>query len=1293
MPKNFTHLNIHSDHSLLKGFGTIKEYVDKAKINGQNALALTDNNSMTGIYSFIKYCESNKIKPIPGITLNIAPNGVAHKDIYSFDENARNPLPNRGANTTLTILAKNQEGLKNLFKLTELSYEEDNFFIVPRVDLEILNFYKDNLIIMSGSVESELGVRLELNQKEEALKHARYLKDLFKDNFYIEINKRTINNTRVEADLIKIADTIDSKIIYTNEAYYPNPEDSYMQELVMCLDSKSRMSETSTVYGGRRPALGSKDYYLKDNVEIEEDIDSIFKDRSDEIYNNIEYLVNQVDSFSLEYNQHLRPKLDIPTQFKSNIEYLKFLINEGFKNKRGSASKEIKKESINRVKQELEVIVANDFVDYFLVVADFCNWAQNNGVPIGTGRGSCAGSEIAYLLNIHKTDPLRFGLLFERFISPGRGAIFHIDYEDNSSEESVASDTRIVNGVKKYIHELQIGDIIDNKKIKDIKIINAGSPPDVDTDFQTEGRNKVIEYVRNKYGLENVALIITYMPFKVKNAFKDMCSINEVNFALANKLSSAIPANLNDGQSLEDFYLSNDGKELQNKVVNLPSKLTDNRMKSLISKDTKYISNDDLLLARMNYIQIDSELLDTRDKIEQSIKQASKLENRIRNTGVHACGIIISSDKLTNTIPLQITEKDGEMQATTQWTYPTCESLGLIKMDFLGLDTVDIIYNTVNFIKEFKGIEIDVEKDIINSDLKDPKTMELFQKAETVGIFQFSKSGVRKLLKEVKPTEFEELAAITALYRPGPMGIGLHADFAKRKNNESARIPVHKDFYGTKVEEILKPNLNALIFQENIMQIARQCAGFTAKEADILRKAIGKKNMDIMNSMKERFIDGMMNNKEDHYTKESVEYLWEAFTGFGQYAFNKSHSYSYALNSYQCAYLKVHYPVEFMAATLRQRADSKDQVDEIIQEIQRMNIELRPPNINESYYRARPSKDGKAILYGISNIKGISRDLVHEIIEERNKNGIYKDFNDFVFRLSDKLTKSSLMVLSQAGCFDILGIDRKSIYDNADYIIKQLSQKQKENKMLENSLFSMMAKPQEEIMTMSIKIPEGEWSFIDKIEKEKEVLSSYLSAHPLDTILKDENIEKVNLNANGNIDTIVLISDIEVKAPDLAFIMIDNKNSQKTLRLTKKDAMRLYKGRLYSQKNRLSHADSAFKMGISVAEFEKIEPLYINKGEVGELSLKFNKIPSNNYVFFTVNSFKPINLDKYGKRVHEIVIKPNQLKIIEKIKKEIKKHKGNNTVRLLLPDYSFIDIYDVDFRPGTTQFDIDSITV
>lgn len=1638
--RNFTHLNVHSDHSLLKGFGTIKEYVDKAKENGQSAIALTDNNSMTGIYQFIKYCESSGIKPIPGITLNIAPNGVDFKDTFTFDENNINLIPNRGANTTLTILAKNQNGLRNLFKLIELSYEESNFFIVPRVDLDILKEYKDDLIIMSGSVESELGIRMELKQSQEFLDYIQNMKNIFGDNFFIEVNRRTINDTGIQDYLIKAADMYNVKIIYTNEVYYLNQEDSYMQELEMCLDSKARMSETSTVYGGRRPALGSRDYYLKDNQEIEKDIKSIFNERTEEIYDNIDYIVNQIDNFSLEYNQHLRPKIDIPPQFKNNIDYLKYLINQGFKKKRGNASDEIKKESIERVKMELDTIIANDFVDYFLVVADFCNWSQDNGIPLGTGRGSCAGSEIAYLLNIHKTDPLRFGLLFERFISPGRGAIFHIDYDDDTSDELVASEIRNINGENKYIHELKVNDNVDGKTIKNIKIINPGSPPDVDTDFLTEGRGKVIEYVRNKYGMENVALIITYMPFKVKNAFKDMCSINDVNFGLANKLSSAIPAKLEKGQTLEDFYLSNEGQELRNKVENLPSTLTDERVASVIYKNSSEITKEDILNTRMQYIKIDSELSETRDKVEQSIKQAGRLENRVRNTGIHACGIIISSDKLTNTIPLQITEKDGEMQATTQWTYPCCEALGLIKMDFLGLDTVDIIYNTVNFVKETKGIEIDIEKDIINSDLKDPATMKLFQDAETIGIFQFSKPGVRRLLKEVKPTEFDELAAITALYRPGPMGIGLHTDFAKRKNDESARIPVHKDFYGTKVEEILKPNLNALIFQENIMQIARQCAGFSAKEADTLRKAIGKKKIEIMNSMKDRFIEGMMNNKEDHYTKESVEYLWEAFVGFGQYAFNKclhydtwvylpdfskvnlkdlykkygefpenlyilsmfpdgkvephkvkrisytgkkpcytiitksgrkikltkehrmltnngygtiddgkicvgsvlmhdsvenrisakksaasrrnaliacrteasrksasermsqyqskltyedrckhqkeiqknnphrtdnwlkagrlalkekrndpkykehfhnahmkninnrlenngnifgtktiingerydstlelcvkeyldmrnieyiphkkvenpvtgkyrycdfyidglyvevdglgrgkqwfidnkygddipfiyltqynyievideaimskhikngdeiveiiepsknslcntydiemdlsgpcnfianglvshnSHSYSYALNSYQCAYLKAHYPVEFMAATLRQRADSTEKVDEIIQEIKRLNIELRPPSINESYYRARPTKDGKAILYGISNIKGISRDLVYDIIEERKNNGLYKDFNDFLFRLGNKLTKTSLMVLSQSGCFDCLNIERKAIYENANYIIKQLSQKQKENKQLEKSLFSLMTKPQDDIMTMSINIPEGEWSLIDKLNKEKETLSSYISAHPLDTLIEKEHIDPINLNDEGSKDCIVLVSDVDIKSPDNCVLLLDNKKSQMALKMTRKDSRRIYKGMLMKQEKRLSNADSATKMNLSLEEFEKIDPLYIKSGEVGAISIKYNVISSNNYSYFTVKDFKPILLDKYGQRVHTIIIKPIQLKVIGEIRAEIEKHKGNDTVRLILPDRTYIDIYNVEFRPGTTQYDLDNIS-
>lgn len=634
------------------------------------------------------------------------------------------------------------------------------------------------------------------------------------------------------------------------------------------------------------------------------------------------------------------------------------------------------------------------------------------------------------------------------------------------------------------------------KTIKSIKIIDPGASPDVDTDFATFLKAPALDYVAEKYGANNVAAIITPGPFKNKNSWNAVASAYEVPTYLIKEISNLIPDGT-DGTTLNDLF------DEENPV------------------GTEF-----------------REAIEQYNLVHQA-KLAVRAQNRGKETGVHACGVIISSENLTDNIPVQIRD-DG--LPVTQWNYYSCEDLGLIKMDFLGLDTVDLIYNTVKSIEKTKGIKLNIHE-LLESDLSDPKVFEMFQRGETDNIFQFSGDGVKQLLREVKPTEFSELAAITALYRPGPMSLGLHNDFALRKSDENSRIPVHKDFYGTTVEEILKPNLNALIYQEDIMKIAQQCAGFTSREADDLRKAIGKKNMELMNSLEGKFKRGMINNG---YSEVGTNVLWAGFVGFGAYAFNKSHSYSYALNSYQAAYLKAYYPTEFMATVLSQKAKSDDTAN-IISSAKSLGVKITPPNINESGEEIEPSSQDLVVTFGFGSVKGLPSNLIHSVIEEREKNGVFDSIEMFLERtIPLGMSASNLKKLANVGAFDTLGYSRKGLVEKAEMLCKNIEKKIKSAPKKTTSLFSMISTPDNNIE--KINIPTDDYDFIDRISNEAKLLGAYLTANPLD------NLSETQSTLESITDKYQYITFLSVKKEQkfgrtVYTVMADNKTSTKSMQL------------------------------------------------------------------------------------------------------------------------------------------------
>lgn len=783
--KQWINLHCHSHYSILDGFAKIEEYVDKAKARGDIGLGLTDHGTCAGLYEMIKDCQAAGIIPVPGFEAYVAPENPdganAKHQIFYGPDGKRAPkydVSGNGAYLHLTLFAYNNTGLKNLLKLTSLSWEKEHYYVKPRIDTEMLFKYHEGLIVTTGCPSSEISKRFLLGQDDKAYEYASRLHEVFGDNMYVEVMNHNMKSN-MERFLCKkqkkLAKDLGLPLLATNDSHYANKSDAAAHECMICLQSGNVMSEPPMDEGGKRFAFSGPEYYMKTYDEM---IELFPEDEFPGAVSNTVELVKRCKEINLDYDPDLWPKVQLPKGF-NEISYFKKLISDGFKNKRGNESPEIQAESKKRIKKEFDTIHSNNFVSYFLIVHEYIKWAHDHGIATGSGRGSVGGSEIAYVMDIGDTDPIRYDLLFERFLSPGRGAMYQIDYSDGSKEEANVAQTRDViepDGKirNQYIHELKKNEKIkvDNveKTIKSIEVSRPGSAPDIDTDIHTQGRDELVQHVADTYGRKNVSNIITFGKFKTKNSLKSMATIFQVPFAEANKIVKLIPDPI-------------DGKECT--------------LKDIFDKDSaRYNEAEDFRRATDN---------ETWKKV---IKMAMPLAGRIRETGVHACGLIISNHELSDSIPTQVRQDDGAL--LTQWTYPQCEALGLIKMDFLGLDTLDIIQNTLENIK-IEGKQVPDLKKIIHGPMNDKKTYQLLQNAETTGIFQLGSTGMRDLLVRVKPTKFEDIAAITALYRPGPMKMNSHIQYADRKNGREKVEYIDPEFSNGPVEEVLKPTYGLCI--------------------------------------------------------------------------------------------------------------------------------------------------------------------------------------------------------------------------------------------------------------------------------------------------------------------------------------------------------------------------------------------------------------------------------------------------------------------------------------------------
>jgi DNA polymerase-3 subunit alpha len=1005
----FSHLHVHTQYSILDGASNISHLIDKVKSLGMEAVAITDHGNMFGVKEFHASAMKKGIKPVIGCEIYVAKRSIAEvtgKEDRSGDH--------------LILLAKNLTGYKNLIKLVSIAWIK-GFYYKPRIDKNLLARYREGLIATSACLAGEIQDEI-LNGSETAAEEVlkSYL-ELFGDDFYLEIQRHETYDPEADRSAFPLQQKVigvfrkfsakyNVKIIATNDVHFINAEDAEAHDRLICLNTAKDIDDPDRLRYSRQE-------YLKS----EEEMRSIFSDIPEAV-DNVGELVAKIEKYKLDHDP-IMPDFELPAGYTDNNEYLRYLTYLGAKER----WPDITNEQTERIDFELDMIAKMGFPGYFLIVQDFLKAARDMEVSVGPGRGSAAGSAVAFCLRITDIDPIKYGLLFERFLN-----------------------------------------------------LDRISMPDIDIDFDEDGREKVLQYVVKKYGHDKVAHIITFGTMAAKMAIRDVARVQKLPLADADRLAKMVPER--PGVTLAAAY------------AEVP--------------------------------ELAKERTSSNKLIAQTLKYAEVLEGSVRQTGIHACGIIIGKDSLDNYIPL-CTAKDTDLYST-QYDGSQVGSVGLLKMDFLGLKTLSIIKDCIENIKRSKGTEIDIN----NLPLNDKKTFELFSNGETTAIFQFESTGMKRYLKELKPNRFEDLIAMNALYRPGPMEyIPL---FIKRKNGiepTNYLLPV--------MEKYLNDSYGVTVYQEQVMLLSQELAGFTKGEADNLRKAMGKKKKSIMDEMNLKFREGC---SKKGYDENIVNKIWSDWEAFAQYAFNKSHSTCYALVAFQTGYLKAHYPAEYMAAVLSRNISDIKKITTFMDETRRMGMDVLGPDVNESNVKFTVNKDGN-IRFGLGAIKGVGESAVLHMIMEREENGFYKSIYDLVERVNlNSLNKKNLEAMAVAGAFDCFRDISRSQYFSTDTkgisFIESLIRYGNNAKSVRNSsqqtLFGGSG-------GFDIIKPEAaqcpEWPKLEKLNREKEVIGIYLSSHPL-----DEFKLEMETFTNATLADLQNLSEWNDRDVMVAGMVIDTKN-------------------------------------------------------------------------------------------------------------------------------------------------------
>lgn len=1001
----FTHLHVHSKYSILDGASEIDQMYKKAVNDNMPAIALTDHGNMFGAFKFVAEAEKyNKIgqppviKPIVGCEFYLVENRHQKQFTRELKDKRYHQL----------LLAKNQEGYQNLIKLNSLGYMEGLYGKYPRIDKELLLTYHRGLIATTCCLAAEVPRAILDKGEDEAETLFKWWLDIFGEDYYVELQRHGIpDQDKVNEVLVRFAEKYNVKMIATNDTHYVEQDFYEAHDILLCVNTGEKKStpvikdyDEDVSTKGKRFAFYNDQFYFKTTQEMSE----VFADLPQAIDNTNE-IVGKVDLLNLK-KDILLPHFALPPGYTDQFHYLHHLTFQGAKRRYGDVLNE---ETNERINFELDVILKMGFTGYFLIVSDFIQAGRDLGVFVGPGRGSAAGSVVAYCIGITNIDPMKYNLLFERFLNPGRHSM-----------------------------------------------------PDIDTDFDDEGRQKVIDYVVDKYGRNQVAQIVTFGSMAARSSIKDVARVLDLPLNEANKLVKMVP--------------EKPGTEL-NRIMLAPIDGKDG------IKANDGLQNDDIEdIKKLRAIAEGTGLL------ADVLKDAIKLEGSVRSTGIHAAGIIISPSDITDIIPV-LTSKESEL-LITQFEGREIEDAGVIKMDFLGLKTLSIIKDALKLIEQNHGIKIDND----NLPLDDLLTFELYQKGETNGTFQFESAGMQKHLRELKPDRFEDLIAMNALYRPGPMVY--IPNFINRK---FGREKVSYDL--PEMEEFLEETYGITVYQEQVMLLSQKLGGFDKSDADNLRKAMGKKHFQTLAKMKSKFMDGCTANKLDLKACEKVWTDWEAFA---QYAFNKSHSTCYAFVAFQTAYLKAHYPPEYMAAVLTHNLNDIKKITFFIDEARRMGIPVLGPDVNESSYNFAVNKRGQ-IRFGMGAVKGVGENAVAAIVEEREGNGPFQDIIDLTRRVNLRnINRRSLEALANAGAFDTFEGTHRAQYfyqesgDTAAFmekILRHASDYQAQKMGIQASLFG----GDSEVEMPEVVLPDCEpWSNFEQLKNEKEVTGFYISGHPLD---------------------------------------------------------------------------------------------------------------------------------------------------------------------------------------------------
>ena len=971
---------------MLDGAARIEKLAEEVARSGDGAIAMTDHGNVFGAFDFYKTMKNAGVKPIIGIEAYVAPESRFDKKRVKWAEGGEDDVSAGGAYTHMTLLAENNVGLANLFRLSSLASLE-GFYYKPRMDRELLSQYSQGIIATTGCAAGEIQTRIRMGAYNEARAAAANYRDIFgADNYFVEIMDHDIEiERRVKDDLLKLAKELGLPLVATNDLHYTYADDAKHHEALLCIQSGTTLADP------KRFKFEGKEYYLKDAATMRR----IFKDLEIACDNTL--AIAERCNIKMRENENLLPQFAVP-KGESENSWLVKEAEAGLLEKFGAKSMdEIAPQYQARLHFELDVMTKMGFAGYFLVVADLVAHAKREGIRVGPGRGSAAGSLVSYALGITGLDPIKHGLLFERFLNPDRISM-----------------------------------------------------PDIDLDFDERRRSEMIRYATNKYGDDRVAQIITYSTIKSKAAIKDAARVLGYPYALGERLTKALPP-------------------------------------PIMGKDVSFHGVFDKDDERYGEAQEFRNIYESDPDSKTIVDMARGLEGLKRQWSVHAAGVILSREPLIDVIPIHKRDVDGSI--ITQFDMGACEATGLLKMDFLGLRNLSVLDDCLENIKNNQAKTIVLE----SLELSDKKTFELLSRGETLGVFQLDSAPIRALLRSMAPDSFEDISAVIALYRPGPMGVNAHNDYADRKNKRKRIEPIHPELSAA-LDEILADTYGLIVYQEQVMAIAQKLAGFSLGRADLLRKAMGKKNKEILDKEYVHFEEGMRNNG---FSSIAIEELWKTLIPFSDYAFNRAHSAGYGVLSFWTAYLKANYPTEYMAALLTSVRDDKDKSALYLNESRRMGIKVLPPDVNFSNAEYTPG--GSDIRFGLTAIRNIGENVVASIVKNRNEKGNYTSFSDFLAKVDGTVcNKKTIESLIKAGAFDSLGHSRKGLMSIYLEAIDSVMEEKRAQAIGQFDLFGGANEVSANgISTLALEVSDQEWDKALLLSYEREMLGLYVSDHPL----------------------------------------------------------------------------------------------------------------------------------------------------------------------------------------------------